>query len=77
MAAWRARLLAAGVWANDPVPLYPYPSSPDYRKLWGAPDGRAWERAHEHYLAQFDALSDIQEDEPLPLPALEAQCLPA
>ena len=75
--AWRERLLAAGVWANDPVPLYPYPSSPDYRKLWGAPDGRAWERAHEHYLAQFDALSDIQEDEPLPLPVLETRCLPA
>ena len=75
--AWRERLLGAGVWANDPVPLYPYPSSPDYRKLWGAPDGRAWERAHEHYLAQFAGLSDIQEDEPLPLSTLEAQCLPA
>jgi anaerobic magnesium-protoporphyrin IX monomethyl ester cyclase len=75
--AWRERLLAAGVWANDPVPLYPYPSSPDYRKLWGEPDARAWERAHEHYLAQFDALSEIQADEPLPLPTLEAQCLPA
>ncbi len=72
--AWREKLLAAGVWANDPVPLYPYPASPDYRRLWGEPDDRAWERAHEHYLSQFDRLSDIQEDEPLPLTELEAAC---
>ena len=77
VASWRARLLEHGVWANDPVPLYPYPSSPDYRKLWGTPDAHAWERAHAHYLGQFDDLSEIQEDEPLPLAALEAQCLPA
>jgi B12-binding domain/radical SAM domain protein of rhizo-twelve system len=74
--AWRERLLAHGVWANDPVPLYPYPSSPDYRKLWGEPDSQAWERAHEHYLAQFDCFSDIQEERPLPLPQLEAACCP-
>ncbi|PWC36105.1 TIGR04295 family B12-binding domain-containing radical SAM protein [Azospirillum sp. TSO35-2] len=72
--AWREKLLAAGVWANDPVPLYPYPASPDYRRLWGEPDDRAWERAHAHYLGQFDRLSDIQEDEPLPLTELEAAC---
>lgn len=77
IAAWRESLRARGVWANDPVPLYPYPSSPDYRRLWGAPDNHAWERAHEHYLAQFDRMSDIQEQEPLPLPALECECLPA
>ena len=76
VAAWRERLLANGVWANDPVPLYPYPSSPEYRKLFGEPDGMAWERAHDHYLAQFDAFSDIQEDRPLPLPELEAACRP-
>lgn len=74
--AWRDRLRAAGVWANDPVPLYPYPSSPDYRKLWGMPDEHAWERAHEHYLAQFSDFSDIQEERPLPLDELEAGCLP-
>ncbi|MBN8871670.1 MAG: TIGR04295 family B12-binding domain-containing radical SAM protein [Rhodospirillales bacterium] len=72
IAAWRARLREAGVWANDPVPLFPYPGSPDYRKRWGMPDDAAWERAHAHYLAQFDAMSDIQEAEPLPLPALES-----
>jgi hypothetical protein len=65
------------VWANDPVPLYPYPSSPDYRRLWGMPDGKAWERAHEYYLGQFDSLSDIQDDRPLPLRELEAACLPS
>ena len=72
--AWRARLRAADVWANDPVPLYPYPSSPDYRRLWGEPDGQAWERAHAHYLRQFSRFSDIQEQRPLPLAALEAAC---
>ena len=69
--AWREALRAHGVWANDPVPMFPYPSSPDYRHLWGDPDEWAWERAHAHYLAQFDAFSDIQESGPLPLPELE------
>ena len=72
--AWRTRLQAAGVWANDPVPLYPYPSSPDYHRLWGAPDDHAWERAHGHYLAQFARFSDIQEEVPAPLPLLETAC---
>lgn len=72
--AWRERLRTGGVWANDPVPLYPYPSSPDYRRLWGAPDARAWERAHDYYLSQFARLSDIQEEHPLPLHELEAAC---
>lgn len=76
IADWRDRLRRSGVWANDPVPLYPYPSSPDYRRLWGAPDDQAWERAHAHYLAQFDRFSDIQEQRPLPLQELEAECLP-
>ncbi|MBV9111398.1 MAG: TIGR04295 family B12-binding domain-containing radical SAM protein [Hyphomicrobiales bacterium] len=73
---WRAKLEAHKVWANDPVPLYPYPSSPDYRRLWGMPDGKAWERAHDHYLSQFHQLSDIQDERPLPLSELECQCLP-
>jgi B12-binding domain/radical SAM domain protein of rhizo-twelve system len=74
VAAWRDRLRAAGVWANDPVPLYPYPSSPDYRRLFGLPDEAAWERAHSHYLGQFSSFSDIQEDRPLPLRQLEHAC---
>lgn len=76
IATWRERLRTQGVWANDPVPLYPYPSSPDYRRLWGMPDDRAWERAHEFYLAQFDTMSDIQDEQPRPLAELEAMCLP-
>ena len=38
VAAWRAQLADIGVWANDPVPLFPYPGSPDYTRLWGPPD---------------------------------------
>ena len=71
---WREKLQAHGVWANDPVPLYPYPSSPDYRRLWGEPDDAAWERAHAHYLAQFGRFSDIQDEAPAALPELEAAC---
>jgi anaerobic magnesium-protoporphyrin IX monomethyl ester cyclase len=74
VASWREELRDAGVWANDPVPLYPYPSTPDYRKLFGEPDPRAWERAHEHYLDQFDRFSDVQEQRPLPLCDLETAC---
>ena len=74
VAAWRDRLRAAGVWANDPVPLYPYPSSPDYRRLFGLPDEAAWERAHSHYLGQFSSFSDIQEGRPVPLRELEQAC---
>lgn len=71
---WRAHLLDHGVWANEPVPLYPYPSSPDYHRQWGQPDINAWERAHEHYLRSFDHFSDIQEQRPLPLHELERPC---
>jgi B12-binding domain/radical SAM domain protein of rhizo-twelve system len=72
---WRERLQRHGVWANDPVPLYPYPSSPEYRRLFGPPDDSAWERAHAHYLAQFAHFSDIQEFQPSPLQDLEEACL--
>lgn len=71
IARWRDGLNAHGVWANEPVPLFPYPGSPDYRRLWGLPDDRAWERAHAHYLGQFANFSDIQEQRPLPLDELE------
>ena len=68
---WRQYLIARGVWANRPVPLFPYPGSPDYTRLWGAPDDSAWERAHEYYLNGYPAFSDIQEDHPAPLVQLE------
>jgi B12-binding domain/radical SAM domain protein of rhizo-twelve system len=73
VAIWRRELRAAGVWANEPVPLFPYPGSPDYTRLWGAPDDQAWERAHEHYLRQFTAFSDVQEQRPVRLPVLEEE----
>ena len=69
--AFRKRLIDAGVWANQPVPLFPYPGSPDYAKLWGRPDEWAWERALEYYLREYDRFSDIQEQRPLPLADLE------
>ncbi len=69
---WRTALRAEGVWANDPVPLFPYPGSPDYTRIWGAPDDFAWERALDHYLEQNTTFSDIQEDRPLRLGELEA-----
>jgi len=68
---WRESLLRHGVWANKPVPLFPYPGSPDYGKLWGAPDDRAWERAMDYYLSLHHEFSDIQNDRPLPLEELE------
>jgi hypothetical protein len=68
---WREYVIARGVWANEPVPLFPYPGSPDYTRLWGAPDDYAWERAHEFYLQGFAHFSDIQEQRPVPLVQLE------
>jgi hypothetical protein len=68
---WRTQMREAGVWANDPVPLFPYPGSPDYRKLWGEPDDHAWERAHEYYLKLFDQFSDVQDSRPRRLHELE------
>jgi anaerobic magnesium-protoporphyrin IX monomethyl ester cyclase len=69
--AWRQHLQRHGVWANAPVPLFPYPGSPDYTKKWGFPDDQAWERAHAHYLSEYATFSDIQEAQPLPLHRLE------
>lgn len=68
---WRNALRDEGVWANDPVPLFPYPGSPDYRRLWGLPDDQAWERAVGWYLDRYGSFSDIQDQRPLPLSALE------
>jgi len=69
--SWRKQLEGHGVWANKPVPLFPYPGSPEYTRMWGPPDDYAWERAHEAYLKGFDAFSDIQESRPQPLVELE------
>jgi len=68
---WRELLGRFGVWANRPVPLFPYPGSPDYRKRWGIPDDWAWERALDFYLRENREFSDIQEPQPLPMSQLE------
>ena len=68
---FRERLIANGVWANKPVPLYPYPGSPDYTIRWGTPDDKAWERATDYYLGIYDEFSDIQEARPKHLHELE------
>ena len=68
---WRSHLARFGVWANKPVPLFPYPGSPDYVKRWGAPDDTAWERAHDFYIRHHVEFSDIQDALPQPLQQLE------
>lgn len=76
VAAWQSRLKTAGVWVSEPVPMFPFPGSPEYVHTFGAsPDENAWERAHAFYLRLFaDAgYSDIQEQHPLPLPDLEGE----
>jgi B12-binding domain/radical SAM domain protein of rhizo-twelve system len=69
--AWRHHLQGFGVWANEPVPLFPYPGSPDYTKLWGLPDDRAWERAVDYYLQRNTHFSDVQNERPVALSELE------
>lgn len=69
--SWRQRLEHAGVWANRPVPLFPYPGSPEYTRMWGPVDDFAWERAHDAYLRGFNSFSDIQEQRPQQLVELE------
>jgi anaerobic magnesium-protoporphyrin IX monomethyl ester cyclase len=68
---WRQRLLAAGVWANEPVPMFCYPGSPAYVARWGAADDLAWDRALEDYLGRHDRFSDIQDARPRPMQELE------
>lgn len=69
--AWRSSLIDSGVWANRPVPMFPFPGSEEYSKRWGRPDDYAWERAHEYYLEENRSFSDIQNSKPMPLRELE------
>lgn len=69
---WRDHMRAEGVWANDPVPLFPYPGSPEYRLRWGLPDDAAWERAVNHYLTHHSAFCDFQDQAPRQIRELEA-----
>ena len=67
VAAWQTNLKASGVWVSEPVPMFPFPGSPEYVTTFGAqPDEQAWERAHAFYLQLFadKGFSDIQEQQP-------------
>lgn len=71
---WQNNLKAHGVWVSEPVPMFPFPGSPEYVTTFGAqPDEQAWERAHDFYLNLFTdrGYSDIQEQKPVPLHTLE------
>lgn len=73
--AWQANLKSKGVWVSEPVPMFPFPGSPEYVTTFGAqPDEEAWERAHQFYLQLFTGrgFSDIQDQEPLTLAELES-----
>lgn len=70
---WQEDLKKHGVWVSEPVPMFPFPGTPDYQRLFGAPDDQAWERAHSYYLGAFrdKGYSDIQEAQPASLEDLE------
>ena len=73
-ADWQRRLKENGVWVSEPVPMFPFPGSPQYVETFGAqPDEDAWERAHSFYLDIFagKGYSDIQEQNPQSLRELE------
>ena len=74
VAAWQENLKSRGVWVSEPVPMFPFPGSPQYVTTFGAqPDEQAWERAHSFYLQLFadKGYSDIQEQQPRSLQELE------
>lgn len=74
IAAWQQRLKSSGVWVSEPVPMFPFPGSPEYVHTFGAqPDDQAWERAHSYYLNLFSekGYSDIQDQHPRSLAELE------
>jgi B12-binding domain/radical SAM domain protein of rhizo-twelve system len=74
---FQSELKSRGVWVSEPVPMFPFPGSPQYVQTFGAqPDELAWERAHEFYLQLFTdkGFSDIQEQHPLSLEELECVC---
>lgn len=70
---WQDNLKNYGVWVSEPVPMFPFPGTPDYLKMFGIPDDYAWERAHRYYVSTFreKGYSDIQEAQPASLEELE------
>ncbi len=74
VARFQSYLKSNGVWVSEPVPMFPFPGSPEYVHTFGAqPDEVAWERAHSFYLQLFadKGYSDIQEQHPATLEELE------
>jgi len=71
---FQSSLKSKGVWVSEPVPMFPFPGSPQYVQTFQAePDEQAWERAHAFYLQLFAnrGFSDIQEQHPRTLAELE------
>ena len=76
VSAFQAHLKTRGVWVSEPVPMFPFPGSPEYVTTFGEqPDEQAWERAHSFYLHLFaeKGYSDVQEQQPRTLAELEAR----
>jgi anaerobic magnesium-protoporphyrin IX monomethyl ester cyclase len=74
---FQTTLKSNGVWVSEPVPMFPFPGSPQYVQTFGTqPDEQAWERAHASYLQEFAhrGFSNIQEQHPRPLEELECAC---
>ncbi len=77
VARWQSHLKSQGVWVSEPVPMFPFPGSPEYVTTFGAqPDEFSWERAHAFYLDLFreKGFSDIQARAPVSLKELECAC---
>jgi B12-binding domain/radical SAM domain protein of rhizo-twelve system len=77
VARFQSYLKSHNVWVSQPVPMFPFPGSPQYVQTFGAqPDEQAWERAHAFYLQLFAdrGFSDIQEQNPTSLTELECVC---
>lgn len=72
---WQERMKAHGVWVSEPVPMFPFPGTPLYKQMFGAPDDNAWERAHHYYTSIFSdkGYSDVQEQRPASLEELECR----
>jgi len=60
VARWRERLRERGIWSNDPAPMFPYPGSTIYRRMWGEPDDLAWERALAQYLGSIERSNQVR-----------------
>ncbi len=77
VALWQNHLKSKGVWVSEPVPMFPFPGSPEYVTTFGEqPDEAAWERAHSFYLQLFSekGFSDVQAQIPASLTELECVC---